>query len=125
MTGVFEVSFKDERYIPFEGAGVISSWQLDLPSSFRQFDYSSITDVIMSIKYTSMNGEDKLKGPAEDAVGAFVKSVENLSQTQGLFTLFDLKSEFASEWSRAAIIAAAPTVPTAGPPVRSIALKNL
>ncbi|KAH8796017.1 hypothetical protein F5882DRAFT_287560, partial [Hyaloscypha sp. PMI_1271] len=30
-SGVFELNFKDERYLPFEGAGVISKWQLDLP----------------------------------------------------------------------------------------------
>jgi hypothetical protein len=37
--GVFEFSFRDERYMPFEGAGAISSWQLTLPKSFRSFDY--------------------------------------------------------------------------------------
>lgn len=55
-SGLFELNFKDERYIPFEGAGVISSWQIDLPPSFHQFDYTSITDVIMTVRYISTNG---------------------------------------------------------------------
>ena len=37
-SGVFELNFKDERYLPFEGAGVISKWRLELPTAFRQFD---------------------------------------------------------------------------------------
>lgn len=97
-SGVFELQLKDERYIPFEGAGVISSWELSLPAGFRQFDYNSITDVILGIKYTSSDGGNKLTGPAVDSVTQFINSVTNLSQTQGLFALFDLKSEFSSEW---------------------------
>ena len=29
--GVFELSFRDERYMPFEGLGAISRWRLSLP----------------------------------------------------------------------------------------------
>jgi len=29
-SGVFELSFRDERYLPFEGAGAISEWSLEL-----------------------------------------------------------------------------------------------
>ena len=36
-SGVFELSFRDERYLPFEGAGAVSEWSLelfsDLPST--------------------------------------------------------------------------------------------
>jgi hypothetical protein len=27
---MFELNFRDERYLPFEGAGAISTWQLEL-----------------------------------------------------------------------------------------------
>jgi Tc toxin complex TcA C-terminal TcB-binding domain len=30
-SGLFEVNFRDERYLPFEGAGLISQWQLSMP----------------------------------------------------------------------------------------------
>src|SRR5262249_44988155 len=51
--GVFELSFHDERYMPFEGLGAISQWQLTLPKAFKQFDYQTINDVIVSISYTA------------------------------------------------------------------------
>jgi hypothetical protein len=51
--GVFEFSFRDERYLPFEGAGAVSEWELRLPGSFRPFDYQSITDVILHVSYTA------------------------------------------------------------------------
>ncbi len=36
---MFELNFPDERYQPFEGAGVIGDWELELPKEARQFDY--------------------------------------------------------------------------------------
>lgn len=124
-SGMFELNFKDERYIPFEGAGVSSKWSLELPSSFRQWDYTTINDVIMHVKYTSKDGGDKLAAVASGAVADFIKSVEDLSQDQGLFALFDLKSEFPSDWARST----GPPVTTAGAPdptgTKTITMKNL
>jgi Tc toxin complex TcA C-terminal TcB-binding domain/Neuraminidase-like domain len=97
--GVFELNFHDERYLPFEGAGAISTWRLELPTEFRQFDYGTITDVVMKIHYTSRDGGQKLAGPANGSVTNFVKSVEELGQRQGLFTIFDVVNEFSREWS--------------------------
>src|SRR5207237_6801091 len=45
--GVFELSFRDERYLPFEGGGAVSTWELSLPDAFRTFDYGTISDVIL------------------------------------------------------------------------------
>ena len=47
--GVFEFSFRDERYMPFEGAGAISDWSLSLPKTLRVFDYATISDVILHL----------------------------------------------------------------------------
>jgi len=37
---MFDLNFRDERYLPFEGAGAISVWQLELTQdrALRQFD---------------------------------------------------------------------------------------
>lgn len=51
-SGVFELNFRDERYLPFENTGAISSWRLELPQGIRQFDYNTIADVILHVKYT-------------------------------------------------------------------------
>ncbi len=100
-SGVFDLNFRDERYIPFEGAGAISRWRLELPDQFRQFDYDTITDVIMHLRYTAVEGGDKLKRPAADSVQAYIKGVVQLRREEGLFAAFDLKHDFSSEWYRA------------------------
>ncbi|MBP5973609.1 hypothetical protein HW132_12890 [Brasilonema sp. CT11] len=100
-SGVFELNFRDERYIPFEGAGVISKWRIELPDQFRQFDYNTISDVSVHIRYTALEGGDKLKKPAAESVMAYIKSVEELSREEGLFAAFDLKHDFPSEWYKA------------------------
>jgi hypothetical protein len=97
-SGVFELNFHDERYLPFEGAGGISKWRIELPDTFRQFDYDTMTDVVMRLRITSMDAGDKLKQAASDAVLDFVKSVEDLSKDQGLFASFDLKNDFSNVW---------------------------
>lgn len=45
-SGLFETNLRDERFLPFEGAGVKSTWKLELPVAFRQFDYNTVSDVI-------------------------------------------------------------------------------
>ncbi len=96
--GVFELNFHDERFLPFEGAGTISQWSIDLPKEFRQLDYDTISDVIVRLRYTSVDGGDKLKKPASDSVLQYIKSVEDLSREEGIFAAFDLKNDFSNEW---------------------------
>ncbi len=52
-SGGFELNLSDTRYLPFEGAGAISSWKLSLPENFKQFDYNTINDVIVHIYYSA------------------------------------------------------------------------
>ena len=117
-SGMFELNFKDERYLPFEGAGGISKWRLELPAEFRQFDYDTITDVVLHVRYTAVDGGDKLKTPAAESVQAYIKSVEDLSREEGLFAAFDLRHEFPTEWYKA-------MNPPAGSTERIIMLNNL
>jgi SAM-dependent methyltransferase len=100
-SGVFELNFRDERYIPFEGAGVISKWRIELPADFRQFDYDTISDVILHLRYTAVEGGDQFKAAALDAAREFFKSTEEISRQEGLFAFFDLKHDFPSEWYQA------------------------
>ena len=56
-----EAILRDERYLPFEHSGVISEWQLELPANPskgdpRQFDYKTISDVILHLRYTAREG---------------------------------------------------------------------
>jgi hypothetical protein len=117
-SGVFELNFRDERYIPFEGAGAISKWRLELPKDFKQFDYDTISDVVMQMRYTSLDGGDKLKAAAGDSVKNYIKSVEELSKQEGLFATFDLKHDFPDEWYKA-------VNPAVGATERVLILDNL
>lgn len=100
--GVFELSFASERYLPFEGAGAISTWKLELPQTLRSFDYGSIADVVLHLRYTSLNGGATLKAGAQAAVEEYVKNIDSASQNKGLYAILDLQAEFSSEWARAA-----------------------
>ena len=51
-SGMFNVNLRDERFLPFEGAGVESTWRMELRSEFRKCYYDTISDVILHIRYT-------------------------------------------------------------------------
>ena len=108
--GVFELNFNDPRYLPFEGAGAVSSWRLELPAAIRRFDYDTITDVILHLSYSARDGSATLQ---EDGVTSFKQAVNNwltsslndlkalLNQSNvTLSRLFSLRQEFPTEWNR-------------------------
>ena len=97
-SGIFELNFKDERYLPFEGAGVISRWRFELPTALRQFDYDTISDVVIHIRYTSVEGGASLKLEAGKSVTAYINHAEQVSKEEGLFAIFDLKHDFPTQW---------------------------
>ena len=65
-SGLFELNFRDERYLPFEAAGAISRWRFQIPDAFRQFDYESISDVVLTLRYTAREGGTPLRNQAVD-----------------------------------------------------------
>lgn len=96
-SGVFEFSFRDERYMPFEGAGAISGWSLSLPKSARTFDYRTISDVILRIAYTAY-ADDTLRDQVDARDGVIMRYL----QTAGLPRIVSLKHEFPDAWSKLA-----------------------
>jgi Tc toxin complex TcA C-terminal TcB-binding domain len=95
-SGLFETNLRDERYLPFEGSGVISEWQLELPAGVRQFDYETISDVILHIRYTAREGGGLLRN---SAVARFNELIAE-SQAAGSVRLFSARHEFPTEWAR-------------------------
>lgn len=97
--GVFEFSFRDERYMPFEGAGAISSWQLSLPKNFRPFDYQTITDAIVHIAYTAeYDGGFAENVEADNATTA--GTIANILANNTMTRTFSLRQEFPSQFAR-------------------------
>lgn len=97
-SGMFEFNFRDERYLPFEGAGVISEWTIELPAKYAQFDYDTISDVIIHLNYTARYD----KAVATEASTNLEKVVEAQAPYTGgaLYRIFSLKHEFANEWNK-------------------------
>ena len=94
-SGVFEFSFRDERYMPFEGAGAISGWSLALPKAARTFDYRTISDVILRIAYTA-EADDGLRDQVDAQDGVIMQYL----QTAGLPRIVSLRHEFPDAWSK-------------------------
>jgi hypothetical protein len=94
--GLFEPSLRDERYLPFQGAGAISTWRLDLSKQFKTFDYSTISDVILHLRYTARDGGQAMSDAAEASVASLLAD----ASTRRLRRFFSLRHEFPTEWNR-------------------------
>jgi hypothetical protein len=57
--GLFDVDLHDNRWLPFEGQGAISTWNLVLDPRDNNFDFTTITDVILHVRYTARGGGDQ------------------------------------------------------------------
>jgi hypothetical protein len=95
-SGMFEPNLRDERYLPFEGAGVISTWEIELPHEYPQFDYGTISDVILHIRYTSRDGKPELKVSATKYLGEQIRNAD----AAGMVRLFSVRHEFPSAWAK-------------------------
>lgn len=96
--GMFELNFRDERYLPFEGMGAIGLWKLELPSVIKQFDYTTIADVIMHVKYTSREGGSTLKSAANDSLRERLQVIKQDLEETGLQIAIDVKHDLPNEW---------------------------
>lgn len=93
-SGLFEVQLRDERFLPFEGNGVISRWHLELPGEYKQFDYATISDVVLTIRYTARDGGDRLR----DKATAAIKTIPE-REKKPLNVLLSGRSDFPTEWA--------------------------
>jgi hypothetical protein len=87
-TGLFEANLRDERYLPFESAGVISSWAMELLGKPHSFDYDTISDLILTIRYTARTGGSRTS--AEQSAEQWLKN--------NSACVFSMRHEFGTEW---------------------------
>ncbi len=99
-SGMFETNLHDERYLPFEGSGAISQWRLQLPANeshdVRQFDYDTIADVVLHVRYTAREGGDLLKN---GALGNLETAITE-ARANGSVRLLSARHEFAGAWAK-------------------------
>ena len=97
---MFEFNFRDERYLPFERAGAISKWEIELSTEqqLRSFDYSTIADVILHLNYTAR----EQGGPFKDKATSYMQNFANAADltAQPLAQMLSVKHEFPTEWNR-------------------------
>lgn len=97
-SGLFEANLRDERYLPFEGAGVISEWKIELPDRFRPLDYDTISDVILHLRYTAREGGGQLRQKAVEELDSAINQFIRSEGQEGLARLFSLRHEFPTAW---------------------------
>jgi hypothetical protein len=55
----------DQRYLPFENAGAVSSWHLEMPQITNEVDLSTVGDIMVHLFYTAIDGGAPLQQAAE------------------------------------------------------------
>ena len=96
-SGMFEFNFRDERYLPFEGTGAASTWRFELPD-FQLFDYRTIRDVILHVKYTSREGGSTLRSLASAGISTLVDGIRQELTKTGLHKAVNLRYELPDVW---------------------------
>lgn len=95
-SGLFQLSTGDERYLPFEGAGAISRWRVQLTDEYRAFDYDTISDVVLHMHYTARDGGQAVRSQVVPALDARINAIVNATEHTGLYAFFSLKREFGT-----------------------------
>jgi hypothetical protein len=98
-SGMFETNLRDDRYLPFERAGVISTWKMEIPMAFKQYDYDTISDVVLHIRYTAREGGSALGQQAsKELKDKALDAIALAEGNNGLSRLFDVRREFPDVW---------------------------
>lgn len=95
-SGLFELNFRDERYLPFEGAGAISRWRIELLRETNAFDLNSLTDVVLHLKYTAREGGGSLRDAALTAMRRTMTGNGNAP----LMRMISVRHEYPDAWHR-------------------------
>lgn len=88
--GLFELNFRDERYLPFEFCGAVSKWRIELPPENNMFDFGSLTDFVMRLNYTAREG-----GPD---LGRMKSGLARERVPGNGLRYFDVRHEFQDAW---------------------------
>jgi hypothetical protein len=90
--GMFELNFRDERYLPFEYAGAVGRVRIELPAKNNQFDLETVSDFIMQLNYTAREGGEVLRHAASAATECCLPG--------GGLRFFDVRQDFSDAWQR-------------------------
>jgi hypothetical protein len=96
--GMFEPRFEDDRYLPFEYAGAISMWKVRLNPVYPLFDYNSISDVVLHLRYTARDGGGLLADAAVTYVRGQINTFALAENRHGLYWLVSARHDYSRNW---------------------------
>jgi len=88
--GLFEVNFRDDRYLPFEYRGAVSRWRIEMPAENNYFDMDSLSDFVLHVNYTAREGGERLRRSAREAAECRLPGSG--------WCLFDVRHDFSEAW---------------------------
>jgi hypothetical protein len=89
-SGLFELNFRDERYLPFEFHGAVSRWRIELPQETNYWPMDTLSDLVLHLNYTAREGGDMLRQAA-------AQSVREQLPGSG-WSLLDVQHDFPDAW---------------------------
>jgi hypothetical protein len=89
-SGLFELNFNDERYLPFEYMGAVSRWRIELPPENNFFDMNTLSDLMLRLNFIAREGGTGLRR----AANAYAQ--RHLPGDGWCF--FDVRHEFPDAW---------------------------
>ncbi|GAB2824157.1 hypothetical protein GCM10022221_22750 [Actinocorallia aurea] len=81
-SGMFELRYDDQRYLPFEGTGAVSRWRLETRRA-----PAGLVDVVVTVRYTAQDGGE-----------AFGTAVRGLLKPYPSAVFVDVATAFPEEW---------------------------
>ena len=89
-SGLFELNFHDERYLPFEFQGAVCRLRIELPPENNYFPMEPLTDVILHVNHTSREGGEMLRRAAGRIAQKYLPGSG--------WCFFDVRHEFPDAW---------------------------
>jgi hypothetical protein len=87
-TGVFDLSPQpQELLLPFEGIGVETAWELQLPRAANRFNFNTIADVLLGIEYTALASPEYCQ-----------QVIDELDRGLSADRPLSFRHEFADQW---------------------------
>jgi hypothetical protein len=88
-SGLFQVDYHDERYLPFEGTGAVSTWRLEINGVDGVLHRQTLSDVILTVRYTARTGGSAFAEAVKSAIGG--KAMERA-------WILNLAADFPDRW---------------------------
>lgn len=85
--GLFNLDYRDDLLLPFEGLGVATGWIFELPKAANRFDYRTIADVLITIEYTALDSPTYRQ-----------QVIQQLDRTFNADRPFSFRHQFADAW---------------------------